>query len=173
MEAVQIGFLQFTAEHVMPTCPFPTNLTIKKQRPILWSVEKHIYHQLLPYHSNVNYCSCLISMKGKSLEVFWLFFLGGKGGIELPAFIWSTPTCKCVDLAKKSKFYKTQIAVLQLVCTAQCMAVAKGSNSTQPTSSVYMLLQQEVLAGFYQVNLSEHQFLYPAPCEATKMLVFA
>lgn len=108
-----------------PHGPFPTNLTRKKQRPILWSVEKRIYHQLLPYCSNMNYCSCLISMKE---FLFWAT------SIYLKCSILSVS----VDLAKKSKFYEIQAAVLQSAYKAQCIAVARSSNSTQTTSPVHL-----------------------------------
>lgn len=117
---------------------------------------------LLPYRSNVNYCSCLISMK----EIF--FFLKWATSIYLKCSILSVS----VDLAKKSKFYETQAAVLLSVYTDQHVAVAKSTSSTPTTSSVHLCAPSSPLAQFHQVHVLDH-LLCPTPCEASKMPVFA
>lgn len=85
----------------------------------------------------------------KESGVFFCFFV--------LVFFWKTATSiylkhtilsVSVDLAKKSKFYKTQVVVLQLVYKAHCITVAKGRNSTQPTSSVHLHAPTTSLAQF-------------------------
>lgn len=126
MEAVQIGFLQFTVEHVMPTWSIsnkPHQKETKANTVKCWKTHLPPASSILQQHE-------LLQLPDKH-ERFFFFWATS---IYLKRSILSVS----VDLAKKSKFYEIQAAVLQSAYKAQCIAVARSSNSTQTTSPVHL-----------------------------------
>lgn len=164
MEAVQIGFLQFTVEHVMPTWSIsnkPHQKETKANTVKCWKTHLPPASSILQQHE-------LLQLPDKHERIFFW-----ATSIYLKRSILSVS----VDLAKKSKFYEIQAAVLQSAYKAQHIAVARSSTSTQTTSPVHLHAPTDPLAQlqqvFCQVSFPEDQLFCSTPCEATKMPVFA